>query len=404
MPLPSGLRALAHADYRRFAAAQLVSQVGSWMQSVAQSWLVLQLTPSPFKLGLIGTLQFGPILLLSIAAGALADRVPKRKLLITTQTVQCGYSLALAALVASGHVQYWHVAVLACTTGIVGALDGPARQSFVADLVGPRDVGSAVALNSASFNAARIVGPALGGLLIAGGGVVPAFLANAAALLLAILALTRLRTDGAPRAGRGAGVLAEIAEGLAYIRRTREILLALGLLTAVSFCVFNFSVYVPLIVRTVLHIGAEGFGFLMAALGVGAVAGALAVGVMGTPPRGLLVAAAALACAGLFSLAFARHFWVAAPILTWTGFFGIILVAGANTTLQLAAPDELRGRVMSVYTLVWGGAFPVGAFVVGAISERWGVGRALLVQGLGGLAVVGALLAWWRSGPAPVRR
>jgi predicted MFS family arabinose efflux permease len=404
MPLPAGFRALAHADYRRLFAAQLVSQVGSWMQSVAQSWLVLQLTPSPFKLGLIGTLQFGPILLLSIAAGALADRVPKRRLLVTTQSVQCGYSLALAALVASGHAQYWHVAVLACATGIVGALDGPARQSFVADLVGARDVGSAVALNSASFNAARIVGPALGGLVIARWGVVPAFLANGVGLLISIIALSRMSTAGAPRGRRGASVTAEIAEGLGYIRRSREILITLGLLTAVSFCVFNFSVYVPLIVRTVLHIGAEGFGFLMAALGVGAVAGALAVSVLGKPRRALLVAAAGLACAGLFSLSFARHFWVAAPILTWTGFFGIILVAGANTTLQLAAPDELRGRVMSVYTLVWGGAFPIGAFVVGAISERWGVGRALLVQGLGGMAAVGALFAWSRAGHPSRRR
>ena len=399
MPLPTGLRALRHADYRRFVAAQIVAQIGVWMQTVAQSWLVLQLTPSPFKLGLIGTLQFAPILLFSVASGALADRVPRRKLLILMQAALGIQALGLALLVASGHVAYWHVAVLAFAAGLVNVIDQPARQSFVAEIVGREDVASAVALNSASFNAARIVGPGIAGLVIARFGVVPAFLVNALAVVAAIAILLRLRARGLPMARRGTRVRDEIRAGLAFSVRAPEILLSLALLFVVSICVFNFTVYVPLLVRTVLHLGAEAFGFLMAALGVGAVTGALAVGAFGSrrPPWPVMFGAAAIACGCLFSLGLVRSAHLAAALLFATGFFGLILVASCNTRMQLAAPDELRGRVMSLYTWVWGGVFPIGAFIVGAISERWGVGRAFLVNGSAGLIGVALLLLRWRS-------
>jgi predicted MFS family arabinose efflux permease len=399
MSLPIGLRALRHPDFRRFFAAQFVAQTGSWMQTVAQSWLVLQLTPSPFKLGLIGSLQFAPILLFSIASGALADRLPKRRLLMCTQTALGGLALVLAALVASGRVEYWHVAVLAFTSGLVNVLEQPARQSFVAEMVGRGDVASAVALNSASFNAARIVGPGLGGLMIARFGVTPAFMVNGLGFAVTVAMLSRLGTRGLPRARSGRGVVDDILTGLRYAIRTPEIRLMLGLLFLVSICVFNFTVYVPLVVRTVLHLGAEGFGLLMACLGVGAVTGALAVGVLGArqPPTAMLFGAAALACGGLLALSTARAFWLAAVAVFLTGLFGLVLVASCNTAMQLAAPDELRGRVMSLYTLVWGGAFPIGAFIVGSISEHWGVGRALLVNGTAGLAGVVLLLGWWTS-------
>jgi len=398
MPLPAGLRALHHADYRRFFSAQLLSQTMNWMQTVAQSWLVLSLTPSPFKLGLIGTLQFAPILLFSIPAGVVADRVAKRRLLVATQAALGGQALALAALSWSGAAEYWHVAVLAFAAGLAGVADAPARQALVAEMVGRADVGSAVALNSASFNAARVVGPAVGGLLIARFGVAPAFVLNVAGVAVSILVLQRLEAGGTARARTGASVLHGIREGLEYARRAPEILLALGLLFVVSICVFNFTIYVPLVVRTVLRLGAEGFGFLMAALGVGAVTGALGVGALGArrPPLGLMFGSAAGACAGLLALGAARAFWMAALTLFVTGLFGIVLVASCNTAMQLLAPDELRGRIMSLYTLVWGGVFPIGAFIVGLVSEHWGVSTALLVNGTGGLVIVAALGAWWR--------
>jgi len=397
MALPTGLRAFRHADFRRFFAAQLVAQIGSWMQTVAQSWLVLQLTSSPLKLGLIGTLQFGPILLFSIVSGALADRLPKKRLLIVTQSVLGGQALLLGALVYAGHVEYWHVAVLATGIGLANVLDSPARQSLVAEMVGRSDVSSAISLNSACFNSARIVGPSIGGLVIARYGIALAFVANSIGFVIAIAMMASLRTRGLPQPGTGAGVGQEILIGLRYVWRKPEMMLSLGLCFMVSFCVFNFTVYVPLVVRTVLGLGAEGFGFLMASLGVGAVSGALSLGMAGPrPPRSLMFAAAGLACGGLLGLSLVRSFWPAMTMLFLTGFFGVIAVVGCNTTMQLASTDALRGRVMSIYTLVWGGVFPIGAFLVGAMSERWGVQRALATNGTIGLTGVALLLGWWR--------
>lgn len=397
MIFPSGLRALNHLDYRRFFLAQLVALVSGWMHTVALSWLVLQLTDSPLRLGLIGTLQFSPILLFSIVTGAIADRLPKRRLLVATTLTLATLALGLASLVASGHVRYWHVGVVAVLAGLAQTVDGPARQSLIAELVGKADLVNAVALNSAAFNAARIVGPAVGGLVIARFGVVPAFVVNAAGLLVVAAALVMLPARAAaPR--RGTTMAQEIGEGVRYATRTPVIRLILGMLFCVSITVFNFTVYVPLLARNVLGLGAEGFGFLMAALGVGAVSGALAIGFRraGPPPLSTMLGAAALALTGLLALSAARHLWVAAALLFATGFFGLVLVASCNTRLQLAAPDELRGRMMSLYTLVWGGVFPIGAFVVGAISEAWGVSSAFFVQGTAGLTALAGLSLWWR--------
>ena len=398
MTFPSGLRALNHRDFRRFFAAQLGALVSGWMHTVAQSWLVLQLTDSPLRLGLIGTLQFGPILLFSIVTGAFADRLPKRRVLVTTQVTLAVLALVLAALVVSGRVRYWHVGVVAVLAGLAQAFDTPARQSYMAEMVGKADLVNAVALNSAAFNAARIVGPAVAGLVIARFGVVPAFLVNALGILGVGLTLLTLPA-GRAAVRRGTTVLEEVAEGVRYAARTPVIRLVLGLLFVVSITVFNFTVYVPLLARHVLGLGAEGFGFLMAALGVGAVAGALTVGFWRAPlpPLGIMLSAAALALTGLLSLSAARHVWVAVPLLFVTGFSGLVVVASCNTRLQLAAPDELRGRMMSLYALVWGGVFPIGAFCVGAMSEAWGVSTAFFVQGTAGLTGLVALTLWWRN-------
>ena len=397
MKFPHGLRALNHGDYRRFYAAQLVALTGSWMQSVAQAWLVLQLTNSPLKLGLIGTLQFSPVLLFSVVAGAVADRLPKRRLLIATQTTLACQAAALGLLVATGLVEYWHVAALGLVLGFANVVDLPARQSFVMEMVGKDDVVNGVALNSAAFNAARIVGPAAAGVLIARLGLVPAFLLNSLGFVVVIAALLRLGAQGLPVRGPRATMFEDIREGLRYARRTPRVLLVLGLLFVVSLCVFNFTVYVPLLARNVLGLGAEGFGFLMAALGVGAVAGALTVGMLGSrePPLAGMVGAAAIALAGLLGLATARDVWAAVPLLIVTGYFGIVLVASCNTAMQLIAPDALRGRVMSLYTWVYGGVFPIGAFLVGAVSQAASVSTAFLFAGAFGLLALAGLMLWW---------
>ena len=398
MRLPHGLRALAHGEYRRFHFAQLVALVGGWMQAVAQAWLVLQLTGSPFKLGLISTLQFSPVLLFAVVTGAVADRLPKRRLLVITQTTLACQALLLGALVATGLVEYWHVAVLGLLLGFANVFDQPARQSYVMDLVGKDDVASAVALNSAAFNAARIVGPAVAGVLIGRVGVGPVFFINSVGFVGVILTLLRLEARGLPARERRATILEEIVEGLRYARRTPRLLLALGLVLSVSLFVFNFTVYVPLLARTVLGLGAEGFGFLMASLGVGAVAGALTVGGFGSrePELGRMFLSAAVAFAALLGLGLTRHVWTAAPLLFVTGYFGIMLMATCNTSMQLRAPDALRGRVMSLYTWVTGGVFPIGAFLVGSISQAWGVSAAFLWNGTLGLVTLAGIMLWWR--------
>jgi predicted MFS family arabinose efflux permease len=390
VPLPTGLRALASRDFRVYFAGTLVSQICNWMQSVTQSWLVLQLTGSPFLLGLISTLQSGPVLLLSVFTGVLADRLSKRNILIFTQAVQSGLALILGLLVFTGHVRYSTVAVMAVMWGVMNALDQPTRQSFVMELVDRKHVTSAVGMNSASFNSARIIGPAVAGVLIARIGLFPGFLVNAAAFLVSIAALTRV-PPRRPAARTGAvPMLEEIAEGIAYAVRTPAVRFILGLQIIVSFCVFNFSVYVPLLASQVLGLGSEGFGFLMASLGIGAVAAGLSLGAIGSrePAPGLIAAAIGLACAGLLGLSVTRHFWPAAILLAAVGFTGTIGVAGCNTSLQLAAPDALRGRIMSLYTLLSGGVFPIGAFFVGAVSEAAGVSRAFAINGALGLVAL----------------
>ncbi len=397
MTFPPGLRALNHAEFRRLYLTQLVSQIGGWIQSVAQSWLVLQLTGSPLKLGLINTLQFAPVLLFSIVVGAAADRLPKRRVLVLSQATYLCQSIALAALVWTGAAQYWQVAALALVLGFASVIDAPVRQSFIVELVGREDLGNAIALNSASFNTARIVGPALAGVLISRFGLAPAFGLNAIGFAAAIAVLARLGTHGLPRERPRSTIAEEIATGLRYAAQTRLVLVVLGIVAVVSLCVFNFSVYVPLLARTVLDLDAAGFGFLMASLGVGAVTGALTLGALRQPTVSGIFAIAAGALAGLVGLSAVRQFWTAVPLLFVTGFFGIMVMASCNARLQAETPGHLRGRLMGIYVLLTGGVFPIGAFLVGAMAERWSVSIAFLCNGAVGLiALAGMAVAWRR--------
>ena len=409
MALPAGLRALGHRDFRLFWFGQLVSLIGTWMQSVGQSWLVLELTNSPFRLGLIGALQFGPILLFSFLSGAISDRVRKRRLLLGTQTALMLQAFTLAVLVWSGHVQFWHVAVLAALYGLATTLDMPSRQSYVAHLVPRGDLMNAIALNSAVFNGARVVGPAVAGLLVARYGTAAAFVLNGASFIAVIAALAAIRTEGAPSPRRGIGLRAEIAEGVRYAAGTPRVALVMSLLVVVSLFVINMNVLVPLIAREVLHEGAHGFGLLMASLGLGAMAGALAVAALavGRPPLGMVVGPALAAAGLLLLLSTARHFGTTAAVLVALGFAQIVFMTSCNTTVQIAVPDELRGRVMGLYALVFAGMTPIGALIMGTVAEHWGVSRACAVGGGAGLVLILVLTIGWRrrhpasAGPLP---
>lgn len=401
-PRPVRLGALRHRDFRLFWIGQLISQIGTWMQSVAQAWLVLELTHSPLHLGIVSALQFTPVLLLSPVGGVLSDRFAKRKVLLISQTAMQLQAFVLAALVWSGRVQYWHVAVLAALYGLSRAIDIPARQSYITDLVGRSDLPNAVALNSVVMNGARIVGPAVAGLLIAAFGVALAFLLNGVSFVAVLVALVAIRTEGRPDIGR-LGIREGVLSALNYAAGTPPVAFTLGLMVVVSLLVLNFNVIVPLVARNVLNQDAHGFGLLMSSLGAGAVAGAFGVALFrrGQPPLGFLVVSGALLCAGLAALAAVSHFAVAALVLALLGCCQILFTTGCNTTLQLTAPNELRGRVMGLYTVTFAGMTPFGSLLIGWVAEHQGIRMACAAGGAIGLLGVAVLvLIGYRGGLA----
>ncbi|HJR50655.1 MAG TPA: MFS transporter [Gemmatimonadales bacterium] len=404
------LGALRHRDFRLFWSGQLVSLIGTWMQSVGQAWLVLELTQSPFQLGLVTALQFIPVLLLSPVGGAVTDRLRKRHIILVTQASMMVQAFVLAALVGSGHVRYWHVAVLAAVYGLGRALDIPARQAYVTDLVGRADLPNAVALNSVVFNGARIVGPAVAGLLIARFGVAPAFFLNGVSFLAVLAALLAIRTDGHPDPAGRLGLRAGLLGALSYATGTPTIAFTLGLMIVASLLVLNFNVIVPLIAYQVLQEGARGFGLLMSAVGAGAVIGAVGLTLFrrDRPSVMALTGTVAVLCAGVSALALVGDFAATAVLLAALGCCQIVFTTGCNTTLQLSTPDGLRGRVMGLYALAFAGMSPFGSLLIGTLAEHWGVRVACAVAGGSGLLVVGTLglvaarLKWQNlsSGPA----
>jgi len=393
-PRPARLAALRHRDFRLFWSGQLVSLIGTWMQSVGQAWLVLELTGSPFHLGLVTALQFIPILLLSPVGGALSDRFPKRRIILLTQAAMMGQAFVLAALVWSGQVRYWHVAVLASVYGLGRAIDIPARQSYITDLVGRSDLANAVALNSLVFNGARIVGPAAAGLLIARFGVALAFLLNGLSFVAVLAALLATRTPGDPDPAGRLGIRAGVWGALAYASRTPPVAFTLSLIVAVSVLVLNFNVVVPLVAKDVLGEGAHGFGLLMSSLGAGAVMAGVGLTLLrrGRPSLRFLAVSATVLSAGTASLGLVGHFGTAAVLLVGLGCCQILFSTGCNTTLQLTTPDALRGRVMGLYALANAGMTPFGSLLVGTVAEHLGVRAACLLGGGGGLVAVAVLV------------
>ena len=364
------------------------------MQSVGQAWLVLELTGSPLQLGVVSALQFAPILVLSPVGGALSDRFPKRRIILLTQAAMMVQAFVLALLVWSGQVRYWHVAVLAAVYGLGRALDIPARQAYITDLVGKPDLPNAVALNSVVFNGARIVGPAVAGLLIARFGVAAAFFLNGLSFVAVLAALLATRTPGDPHAAGQLGIRAGLWGALAYAAATPSAAFTLTLLVVMSLLVVNFNVVVPLVAREVLKQGANGFGLLMSSLGAGAVMAGIGLTLLrrGRPPLWFLPASAAVLSGGLAALALVDHFGTAAVLLVVLGCFQILFSTGCNTTLQLDTPDALRGRVMGLYALCFAGMTPFGSLLVGSVAEHLGVRAACALGGASGLVALAALV------------
>ncbi|HLJ60476.1 MAG TPA: MFS transporter [bacterium] len=383
------LAPLRHRSYRLFFFGQLVSLIGSWMQTVGQAWLVLTLTNSPFLLGVISALQWSPVLVCSLAAGVVVDRLPKRLLIVVTQSLFLVLALALGLLAISGTVRFWHVAVLATMLGIVNAFDTPARQAFVVEMVGGvEDLPAAIALNSSIFNGARLIGPGLAGLVIAAWGVGIAFLANAASFLAVIAALLAIREDGRVEVAPGADLLLQMREGVAFIRGSPRVLWVLATLGVLSFFAMNFNVFVPVLARQQLHLQASGFGLLMAAQGSGALIGSLLVAASGHrgPQHAYLLWGPVLLCGAQLLLPIAFHAVPAGALLFAAGAGMIMFTATANSTVQLETPDALRGRVMSTYALVFSGVSPFASLLMGAIVDGWGLAAGFLIAGGAGLA------------------
>ena len=381
--------AFRNPNYQLFYFGQVVSQSGTWMQRVAQAWLVLQLTDSPFALGAVSALQFTPLLLLCLFGGVVADRFGKRNILLVTQAIMAGQAVLIAMLTTSGQIQVWHIFVLASVLGLANAFGNPARQALVMELVGPEQVANAVALNSSLGNTARIVGPAIGGAVVATMGVAACFWLNAVSFLAVIGALLAMRPAqfyDVPAPGRGP-LLGQIREGLSFALRTRDIGLVVLVLGVLGTFGYNFNVFIPLLARYVLDSDALGYGVLFSCLGAGSVAAALVLaGRRGASERTLLVGAA-IFTAVLLLIAVSRWLPVTAGLLALLGASGIVFSTTANTRMQLAAPAALRGRVMSLYTLLLAGTTPIGSFVVGGLSEHLGVDRALAI--CAGLCAVG---------------
>lgn len=394
-----GLAAFQHRNFRLFWAGQLLSLVGTWMQSVAQSWLVLDLTNSPFQVGVVVGLQFGPVLLLGLLGGVVADRCNKRRALLVTQTAALLQALVLGLLVVSGRAQVHHVWLLAISLGVVNAFDIPLRQSFVMELVGRRDVMNALALNSSAFNLARVVGPAVGGLVIGRLGVGPAFLTNAASFVFVLASLLGIRERDlhARPPASGGTVLANLREGLDYVRRTPIIYVATALVGLSATFGMNFSVLLSVIARDQLGIGSFGFGLLMASVGIGAVAAALFIATRPrlSPTRTMVAGGFGFAILEL-AFATAAHYGyrpLAFAFLLGVGFCMILITAMTNTALQQTAPDALRGRVMSVYVAIFSGSTPLGGLLSGWTAKHLGADVAF---GIG--ACLAGVSTLWAAG------
>ncbi len=392
-----------HRNYQLFWFGQLISVTGTWLQSTGQAWLVLGLTRSALALGIVSGLQFLPVLALGLIGGVAADRFDKRRTLVLTQSAFALLAAVLAVLTSTGAVRLWQVYALALLNGLVAVADNPTRQAFVVDMVGADDLPNAIALNSAVFNSARAIGPAVAGGLIAGVGLAMCFYLNAASYLAVIAGLLLMRPEllRTVRRRREA-VGAALRGGLDYVLHNRTVLVILVLLGVIGTFGMENQVLIPVLADNTLKVGAVGFGVLSSANGIGALIGALAVATHGrVSPRLMLAGAAAYGLATM-ALGLPLGYAGSAVALGLAGGASLLYTAASNSLLQLTAPDELRGRVMGVYTLLFTGTTPIGAPLIGDLAARVGVAGGFALEGLVAVAaaVCGAFARLSVSEPA----
>ncbi len=403
MTLPQGLRALRHRNFRWFFAGQGISQMGSWLQMIATSWLIYRLSGSTLLLGLSAFAQQIPFLVLAPVAGVFVDRFDRRRLLLTTNAIALAQACAMFTVVAFGVVEPWHLIAGNLVLGIVNAWDAPARQSLLIQLVGGRqDLASAIALNSVMMNLARFAGPMIGGALIGAFGERWGFACNAVSYLAMLLALSRIPSAARAPGAAGQGLLRELAAGAGYAYGFLPARCALLLLTAASLTVGSYVALMPWFAAEAFHGDSRTLGVLISAAGVGAVTGmvylALRSGIRGL--FGLLAWTVGVAGAALFVFSFSRSLWLALPALYFVGLGLMLTAASTNTVLQTIVPDELRGRVASLYVMSFIGMAPLGALAAGWLAERLGPPHTLALCGLLGIAAA----ALYRTQVPAIRR
>jgi MFS family permease len=399
-------RALRHRNFQLFFSGQLISLVGTWMQSVAQSWLVYRLTGSGLLLGAVGFASQIPVFLVAPIGGITADRANRQHVVIATQTASMLLAFVLAALTLSGKIQVWHIFVLASLLGVVNAFDIPGRQSFLVDMVGKEDLMNAIALNSSMFNGARVIGPAVAGILVAKLGEGWCFFANAVSYIAVIIGLLLMNVHAPAKASKHTPALQHIVEGFQFVSRTAPIRALLTLLGLVSITGMPYLVLMPIFADRILRnggqelasllgskdLGAMRLGILMGATGVGAMLGALTLAMRsGVKGLGRWIT---VCCAGfglsLMLFAFSKSFWLSVILLLPVGYFVMLQMACSNTLIQVMVPDALRGRAMAVYSMMFMGMAPIGALLGGALADRLGAPTTVAI---GGLASVAG--AWW---------
>ncbi len=398
--LKQGFQSLRVRNYRLFIFGQAVSQTGTWMQTTAEAWLVLQLAKSPFASGLVVTLEFLPVTILSLFGGVLADRLPKRKTLIVTQAAFLIQAAIFGILVATNLIQIWHIYVLAVVLGTITAIDTPVRQAFVVEMVGKEDIVNAVALNSMTINAARVVGPSIAGIIIAEFGFAPALLLNAVSYVAVIIALWMMSEQAlfvVPKVISTTPALRQLHEGLLYTLHTPTILATMIVIAAIGTFGYNFTVLLPLIAEFVLHTNAEGLGLLSAAFGIGSLIAAAGTAYMRKVNMTRMLIGATAFSFILAALSVTSVFALSALLLAGLGIAGMTFATSANSLLQLSVPDELRGRVMSLWVLLMMGSTPVGALLIGTMSEHLGVPAAIFTCAVLCFAGVVAAMFYRRS-------
>jgi len=385
--LTQAFSALRNRNYRLFWGGQLVSQAGTWMQDVALSWLVVLLTDSPIALGLTMTFRFLPALLFSLHGGVLADRLPKRRTLIIAQTTHLLVALAVAVLTSADAITVTLIYSLAAVRGLVDSIEGPARQAFVPEMVGRKDLPNAVALNSTLFNAARVAGPAIGAVVISalGGGkdaIAACFYINVVTYLAVIAALFAMRPSELhliPLAPRGK-TMRQLREGFRYVRPTPEVMVIFIVMSCIGAFGYNFQTMLPLVTKWLLNAGASTLSLLTTAMGIGSVVAGLFIAYRGKGGLRLLLGSAGFFVILLVLLALSTSTAATTAVLFVAGIVGILFMTTANTRLQTLAPDHLRGRVMGIYILLFIGTVPIGSYVIGAMAEYVGVRITILTM------------------------